>query len=89
VRPSVAGPMLPPLVQLSSARVRVFMCLIPPMPIMFLPHASGREFVLPVFDCDCRMTKSLSSTIWSMLAETVVYWGTWLLPVELVWNSPR
>src|SRR5215204_470769 len=89
MRPSDAGPMLPPKLHESSFVVSVFWCLTPPTERMFFDHASARELWPPELLCDCSSRMSWSNRFWSISADIVEYSvvsGT--EPQLFDWNTP-
>ena len=73
MRPSCAGPVLPPEPPWRSAsRGSVLLWMTPPTDMMFFAQACGRLGVLPEFDWLWRMVMLWSKRMSSISAETVV-----------------
>lgn len=72
------------LVQASSDLVSVLRWAMPPTETMFLAHAWGREFWLPVLLCDWQITMSLMNRMSSISVEMLVYCVVCVEPHELL-----
>ena len=69
MRPSAAGPVLPPPDQLSSAGFALSRWRTAPIEKTFLAQACGRESWLPAFDWLCVQIMSWSKMMSSVSAE--------------------
>jgi hypothetical protein len=86
MRPSAAGPVLAPETR-SSVRASVFWCCTAPTETMFLAQACGRDEVVPMFDCDWQMSRSVRRMMSSIWLESVVYAVVRAPPQLLLWNT--